>query len=147
MTLELIIQDNVLTEHTPTAAQFKLWLDTALSHIPNAPNAGEITVCILSIDESARLNETYRQKTGPTNVLSFSYDESDFFTGDLAVCADLVKQEALEQNKAITAHWAHLMIHGVLHLMGHDHIDPNEADTMESLERTILAELDYPDPY
>ena len=80
-------------------------------------------------------------------MLSFGYDTLDPFTGDLAICADLVQQEALAQEKLVEAHWAHLVVHGVLHLMGFDHIDDNDARDMEALETTIMQQLKYTDPY
>ena len=119
-----------------------------------------VGIRIVDIDESAELNEQYRHKHGPTNVLSFPYesphlpdeveeDEDTFeeYMGDLVICAPVVEAEAGQQGKTLLAHWAHMVVHGMLHLQGYDHVDPDEAEQMESLERTILAGLGFPDPY
>ncbi|WP_154223716.1 rRNA maturation RNase YbeY [Marinicella rhabdoformis] len=111
----------------------------------------EICIKIVSAEESQFLNNTYRQKDKPTNVLSFPSEIPDFvgspLLGDLAICADVVLQEAQEQNKSVKDHWAHLSIHGCLHLLGYDHIEDEEAETMERLEADLLAELSISDPY
>lgn len=111
----------------------------------------ELTIRIVDADESAQLNETYRHKSKPTNVLSFPTltcpgSESNYL-GDLALCASLIDQESTEQGKTPKAHWAHLIVHGVLHLLGYDHLSDDEAEHMESLEISILQQLGYPDPY
>jgi len=102
--------------------------------------------------ESADFNQRYRGKVGPTNVLSFPFDpppggRGRCYLGDLVLCAPLVAREAAEQGKSPEAHWAHLVVHGVLHLLGHDHLDEAEAQAMEALETGILADLGYPPPY
>lgn len=111
----------------------------------------EISVRIVSVDESASLNSQYRGKDKPTNVLSFESDLPDFvpsaFLGDLVICAQIVSSEAANQHKALQHHWAHMCIHGMLHLVGYDHIDSNDALEMESLEINILAKLGIDDPY
>ncbi|MDD1625774.1 MAG: rRNA maturation RNase YbeY, partial [Methylococcaceae bacterium] len=101
--------------------------------------------------ESAELNEQYRHKQGPTNILSFPV-EVPFgielnLLGDLVVCAPVLEKEALEQHKALTDHWAHIIVHGVLHLLGYDHIDDKEAELMENKEITILNKLNIKNPY
>jgi probable rRNA maturation factor len=102
-------------------------------------------------DEGTQLNEQWRKSQGPTNVLSFSHEgEAEIapdLLGDIVICAPVVAKEAKEQNKDIDAHWAHMVIHGVLHLNGFDHIKPEDADTMENLEIKILEELNYNNPY
>jgi probable rRNA maturation factor len=148
MSIEVIIQDEAPSRYNPAEDLFQLWVDTALSHVNDAPINGEITIKIINEEESAVLNQTFREKTGPTNVLSFSYeDPDDFFTGDLAICAPLVEREAHEQEKLIIAHWAHLVIHGTLHLLGYDHIEESDATIMEALETQIMQELKFENPY
>jgi probable rRNA maturation factor len=111
----------------------------------------EVTLRIVDTIESRQLNADYREKDKPTNVLSFSFDAPEHidmsFLGDLVVCAAVVEQEATEQNKQVIDHWAHLCIHGLLHLLGYDHIQENEAQEMEGIETAILAKLNIDDPY
>lgn len=96
--------------------------------------------------ESALLNKTYRNKSGPTNVLSFVYDTNPVF-GDIALCAPLITQQAKGQQKSINAHWAHLIVHGCLHLLGYDHIKKSDAIIMEKREIAILTQLGFNNPY
>lgn len=111
----------------------------------------EVTLRIVDIAESRQLNSDYRNKDKPTNVLSFPFEAPEHiempFLGDLVVCAAVVAQEAKEQDKPVTNHWAHLCVHGLLHLLGYDHIDETEAQEMEGLETAILAKLNIDDPY
>ena len=111
----------------------------------------ELGVRIVDKDEMKVLNSRYRGKDCPTNVLAFSADLPPelgiALLGDIVVCAPLVREEALAQGKKERAHWAHLLVHGTLHLLGHDHQEPCEAAAMESLETRILAALGIPDPY
>lgn len=116
--------------------------------------AGEITVRIVDADEGADLNARYRGCQGPTNVLSFPADvdlphapDEPGPLGDIVICAPLVAAEAAAQGKPAEAHWAHLVVHGVLHLMGYDHEVDADAQIMESRERRILADLGFEDPY
>ncbi len=110
-----------------------------------------LTIRVVGGPESARLNATYRGKTGPTNVLSFPFQAPPQAArdalGDLVICAPVVAREARAQGKSPRAHWAHMVVHGVLHLLGHDHIKAREARLMEGLEKRILADLGYADPY
>jgi len=111
----------------------------------------EIVVRVVDEEESAELNGLYRGKSGPTNVLSFPFEappsmETDIL-GDLVVCAPVVEREALEQGKSLPAHWAHMVVHGILHLHGYDHIEEHEAVIMESEEIAILSGLGFPNPY
>lgn len=111
----------------------------------------ELTIRFVSEIESAELNEKYRDKKEPTNVLSFPFEVPDELElnllGDLVICSDVVKKEALEQSKEELAHWAHMVIHGTLHLLGYDHLTSSDADVMEAKEIKILSQLGYPDPY
>jgi probable rRNA maturation factor len=115
---------------------------------------GELTLRIVGAAESRALNRRYRKKDKPTNVLSFpsekmgtDLDLSPFFLGDIVICAAVVNREAREQGKRREAHWAHMVVHGVLHLLGFDHIRPADAKVMERRERAILSRLSFPDPY
>lgn len=132
----------------PDESDFTLWINTALA---GRCAAAQLTVRIVGAAESAKLNETYRQKLGPTNVLSFDYDCPEDLglplMGDLVICAPVVFREAKEQHKTDLAHWAHMVVHGSLHLLGFDHIDDNEASEMEALETDLLTRLGCPDPF
>ncbi|MEZ0121149.1 MAG: rRNA maturation RNase YbeY [Candidatus Reddybacter sp.] len=143
-----IVVDNASGEEAPEPPSIRLWIGSALG--AQKPEA-EISVRIVSAAESAELNLRYRGKEGPTNVLSFLADIPDFvesdLLGDIVICATIVRKEANEQHKTLEAHWAHMLVHGTLHLLGHDHIDETEAETMEALETTILDKLNFPPPY
>ena len=113
--------------------------------------AAELTVRIVDEAEITALNRQYRGKDGPTNVLSFPYEEipgiaSDLL-GDVVICAPVVASESVAQDKPLEAHWAHMVIHGVLHLLGYDHHKEGEASRMESTEAELLADLGYANPY
>ena len=114
-------------------------------------DAAEMTVRIVDENESAQLNETYRRKAGPTNVLFFPFDTPAGIDlpllGDLVICAPVVECEARQQNKTTLAHWAHMVVHGCLHLQGYDHIEAKQAERMEALEIEILARLGFSNPY
>ena len=115
------------------------------------PGDDEITVRVVDEAEMSSLNQTYRGKPGPTNVLSFPSElppELDLpLLGDIVICAPVVRREAVQQGKRESAHWAHMTVHGTLHLLGYDHVADGEAARMEALETTILAGLGYPCPY
>ena len=132
----------------PDKSQLKHWVETALEDLQED---AVITIRIVDEDEATQLNEQWRKSQGPTNVLSFVYEGEPEIApnllGDIVVCAPVVAREAKQQNKNIDAHWAHMVIHGVLHLNGFDHIKPEDADCMESLEIKILEELNYNNPY
>ncbi len=132
----------------PTRQQFKTWVAAALQ---NHPEKNELAIRIVDVAESAELNQTYRHKQGPTNVLSFPFSAppgvAPELLGDIIICAPLVQQEASAANKPLIDHWAHLVVHGVLHLLGYDHINDQDATVMENLETKILAQLGFPDPY
>jgi len=136
----------------PSEAQFQLWVDTALAEVSSEPNqAFELTIRLVNSDESQQLNAQYRGKDKPTNVLSFPFEVPEGvelnLLGDLIICIEVMQQEADEQNKALFDHWAHLVIHGCLHLVGFDHISDSDAIEMESLEIAILAKLGINNPY
>jgi probable rRNA maturation factor len=132
----------------PGQKQIQRWVDAALDGYNQDT---EIVVRIVDEQESAELNEQYRHKPGPTNILSFPVEMPEGIElnllGDLVVCAPVLAKEALEQHKALTDHWAHIIVHGVLHLLGYDHIDETQAELMESKEITILNKLNIKNPY
>jgi probable rRNA maturation factor len=132
----------------PDKTQIQQWVDAALQYHDKDT---EIVVRIVDVHESAQLNKQYRHKPGPTNVLSFPIEVPEGIElnllGDLVVCAPVVEREAIEQQKLLTHHWAHIIIHGVLHLLGYDHIKDDEAEVMESLEIKILQTLNISNPY
>ncbi|MRH78582.1 rRNA maturation RNase YbeY [Spiribacter sp. C176] len=133
---------------TPSDADFEEWVAAALE---SAPVAHELVVRLVDEAESQALNDQYRGQDRPTNVLSFPTDlppDIDLsLLGDIVICAPVVEREAIEQKKAPKAHWAHLTIHGVLHLLGYDHQDDQEAKRMETIECAILSSLGYANPY
>jgi probable rRNA maturation factor len=132
----------------PSESQFQTWVTAALS---DYNQDAELTIRLVDELEGAELNEQYRKRSGSTNVLSFPFEapegvELDLL-GDLVICVPVVVREAQEQSKEIEDHWAHLVVHGVLHLLGFDHINEAEAVEMESLEIKILKGLGLSDPY
>jgi probable rRNA maturation factor len=132
----------------PAPGDFQRWVDAALS---GRREAGEMTIRVVDEAEGAKLNKTYRHRSGPTNVLSFPAEGSPHLDlpllGDLVICAPLVVREAREQCIAAIDHWAHLTVHGTLHLLGYDHETAGDAEIMEGLEAKILVALGYADPY
>ncbi|WP_409298220.1 rRNA maturation RNase YbeY [Pseudomonas sp. KCJK8993] len=146
--LELDLQRASL-QPAPSDQQFRRWCELALRQ---RTADSELTIRLVDEAEGRELNHTWRHKDYATNVLSFPAEVPDELLdipllGDLVICIPVVEREAAEQGKALEAHWAHLVIHGCLHLLGYDHIDDDEAEEMEALERTLLAELGHPDPY
>ncbi|SMB88404.1 probable rRNA maturation factor [Pasteurella testudinis DSM 23072] len=136
------------TEGLPTQAQIELWAQSAVK--PSLDDV-EMTVRIVDEAESQALNRTYRGKDYPTNVLSFPFEspaEVELpLLGDLVICRQVVEREAAEQQKPLAAHWAHMVVHGSLHLLGYDHIEDGEAEEMEALETDIMQSLGFADPY
>ena len=132
----------------PTAEQIEQWATAAVQ--PKSDEL-EMTVRIVDEGESHALNLNYRGKDRPTNVLSFPFecpDEVELpLLGDLVICRQVVEREAQEQDKPVMAHWAHMVVHGSLHLLGYDHIEDDEAEKMESLETQIMTGLGFADPY
>ena len=149
MTIELDLQIAVENSNDlPSEADFHQWLAAAVSLFQ--PQA-EVTIRLVDEEESQQLNRDYRGKDKPTNVLSFPFEapegiEIDLL-GDLIICRQVVEAEAAEQQKPLAAHWAHMVVHGSLHLLGYDHIDDDEAEEMESLETEIMQKLGFDDPY
>ncbi|MGA9855282.1 MAG: rRNA maturation RNase YbeY [Gammaproteobacteria bacterium] len=144
----VVLQNATHAKNLPSKADFKRWISAALA---GRHASAEVTVRIVDEDEGRMLNRRYRQKDSPTNVLSFPAqlpaDIASPLLGDLVLCAPVVIRQAAEQVKSPEAHWAHLTIHGTLHLLGYDHETSAQAEQMESLETLILAGLGYPDPY
>jgi len=134
----------------PAATSFRRWVEAALRGAKRR-KAAELAIRIVGADEGRALNRDYRGKDYATNVLSFPVELPPGIAlpliGDLAICAPVVQREAAEQGKAERDHWAHLTIHGVLHLLGYDHVDERDATIMEALETRILASLGIADPY
>jgi probable rRNA maturation factor len=148
--LRVVIQNASAMERMPPGAAIRRWAAAAAP--PEAQ--GEMTVRIVDEAESAELNGRFRGRSGPTNVLSFPADfdlavpaEEPRPLGDLVICAPVVAREADEQGKALEAHWAHIVIHGTLHLGGYDHEEEADAEIMEGREREILAAFGIADPY
>jgi probable rRNA maturation factor len=134
----------------PSPASFRRWTEAALAGARRR-QAAELSIRIVGTREGRALNRTYRGKDYATNVLSFPTDLPPGvrlpLLGDIAICAPVVRREAAEQDKPITHHWAHLTVHGVLHLLGYDHIQEAEAEKMEALETRVLKGLGIPNPY
>ncbi|MBC55083.1 MAG: rRNA maturation RNase YbeY [Gammaproteobacteria bacterium] len=142
----------------PGAEHFRHWAETTLNtvHAPTLPDRPvSLSIRIVDSSESAELNHRYRDKESATNVLSFGCDLPDMMLaqldeiplGDLVICAAVVRREAQEQNKTADAHWAHMVVHGILHLSGYDHIDDDDARHMEAQEILILDQLGFSNPY
>jgi probable rRNA maturation factor len=130
----------------PERAQIRAWVRAALD--VDGVRGGQITVRFVDAAEGATLNRDYRGKDYATNVLSFPYATDPVVCGDLVICVPVVMREAGEQGKALEAHYAHLVVHGLLHLQGYDHeAGAREAQEMEERERAVLASFAYPDPY
>ncbi|MEA9392275.1 rRNA maturation RNase YbeY [Acerihabitans sp. TG2] len=143
--LQLACED---THGLPDETTFMRWLEGVL---PQFQPEAEVTIRLVDEAESHELNLTYRGKDKSTNVLSFPFEAPPQvelpLLGDLVICRQVVEREALEQTVALDAHWAHMVVHGCLHLLGYDHILDDEAEEMEALEAEIMQSLGYPDPY
>ena len=144
----IVVQKAMRGDSIPPAARIRHWVSRALGAAP----PGEVTVRVVDEAESARLNERYRQGCGATNVLAFAYgdpscSDAERSFGDLVICAPVVEREAANRGKSLEAHWAHISIHGALHLLGHDHEDAEQARVMEGRERELLEAMGFGDPY
>ncbi|WP_375753108.1 rRNA maturation RNase YbeY [Vibrio sp. HN007] len=149
MSIELDLQIAVESaDGLPAEADFQRWLQTTVTQFQ--PEA-EVTIRLVDEEESHQLNLEYRGKDKPTNVLSFPFEVPEGIDinllGDLIICKQVVEKEAKEQHKEVIAHWAHMVVHGSLHLLGYDHIEDDEAEEMESLETEIMQSMGFNDPY
>ncbi len=147
MAVNLDVEYEVEDGYLPSPEDLQVWVDLALQK----EIVAQLSIRIVNEVESQALNKQYRGKDKPTNVLSFPLDMPEdigmYMLGDLVICAPVVEREAQEQYKSNKAHWAHMVIHGMLHLQGYDHITDNEANEMESLEIQLLQQLGYANPY
>jgi probable rRNA maturation factor len=148
MAIDLVVQRPCTAASPPSDAHLARWAKAAAAGLSEQL---ELVIRIVDDAESRTLNRDYRGKDRPTNVLSFPFEGPGHLPreslGDLVICAPVVAQEAQQQGKSLEAHWAHMVIHGVLHLCGHDHQEDEEATAMEALEVALLSRLGYPDPY
>jgi probable rRNA maturation factor len=148
MTLIVDIQMASASEEAPDPQSIERWVSAA---IDNQRDSTELSIRIVDTEEGQALNEQFRGSTGATNVLSFPFENESPeplpLIGDIVICAPVVLKEASEQNKTLHAHWAHMIIHGVLHLLGYDHQNETDANLMESLETEIMQGLGFPPPY
>lgn len=140
----------IAAEGLPSQAELEAWVGAVLSrHAVDADS--ELSVRLVDAEESQALNRDYRGRDKPTNVLSFPFENPPGVSlpllGDLVICHPVVAAEAAEQDKSLHDHYAHMVVHGTLHLLGYDHLEDDEAEAMEALEREILAELGIADPY
>jgi probable rRNA maturation factor len=146
--IELDLQVATAATQLPSQQDFEQWASLALA---DYRTEAELTIRLVDAAESQQLNHQYRGNDKATNVLSFPFQNPPGLTlpllGDLVICAAVVEQEAKQQGKSNQAHWAHMVIHGCLHLLGFDHIKDDEAEEMEQLEITLLAKLGFNNPY
>jgi probable rRNA maturation factor len=149
MPYQIDVEVNSSSTKIPSVENIELWISAALQS--DELNQAEVSVYIVDEAESQELNAQYRGKDKPTNVLSFPADIPDEvgvpLLGDLVICAPVVEREAQEQGKTLEAHWAHMLVHGTLHLLGYDHVEDDEADVMEALETRLITQLNFPAPY
>lgn len=147
--------DGVAQRLVPDVEAIQRWASAAVKQAGAGQSEKQMTVRIVEVDEITQLNEQYRQKTGATNVLSFPFEwppevpkeARDANLGDLVICAAVVEHEAEAQHKTVEAHWAHMIVHGTLHLLGYDHLTDDEAQQMEAEEIAILDSFGYANPY
>lgn len=148
MTLTLHIQIATTAHDIPNKSLLRRWVKAALRE--KKPIAA-LTIRLVDEAESASLNEQFRHKSGPTNVLSFPFESvgtlAANYLGDIVLCVPLVAKEAAAEQRTYEAHFAHLVVHGTLHLLGYDHVKEEQAVAMESQEKKILLSLGYSDPY
>lgn len=148
--LRVTVQRATRLRGLPTDRKFQQWVAAALRGAGHRRST-ELTIRLVNEAEGRRLNHRWRRRDYATNVLSFPAELPQglrsLLLGDLVICAPVVRREAAQQGKLPEAHWAHLTVHGTLHLLGYDHVGKRQAAEMESLETTILAKLGFPDPY
>ncbi len=148
--MDVDLQNASGSESIPNGQLMAQWASAALLGAQIEKDK-EVTIRVVTEEESQTLNHQYRGKDKPTNVLSFPCElpkEVDLpLVGDLVICKNVVEREAQEQDKTPESHWAHMVVHGTLHLLGFDHVDNTEAEQMEALETSILTKLGYPAPY
>lgn len=157
VSVERVVASGAGAAGIPTQAQLSGWADRTVDALPAghlpAGQVSCVTVRVVGADESARLNAEWRGRDRPTNVLAFPAagvawpPDEPRPLGDIVICADVVASEAAQQGKAPTAHWCHMLVHGLLHLLGFDHADDEGAEVMEALEQRVLAGIGMPDPY
>lgn len=153
MDVQINLQNTINTDKIPALSQLQQWINEVKETVPQSFTSHQKVILIRIVDEkeSAQLNEDYRHKKGPTNILSFPDDPIPGFDsdsmGELIICAPVMIREAKTQKKNLIAHWAHIIVHGVLHLAGYDHEKQDEAIEMENLEVKILQKLGYDNPY
>lgn len=149
MNYQIDIEINSQHPLIPSQEQCEAWITAVLQH--QKLNNAEVSIYVVDEDEGRQINRDYRNKDYATNVLSFPADIPEEvgvpLLGDLVICAPVIEREAKEQNKDINAHWAHMLVHGSLHLLGYDHMEETEADLMEELETRLLQQLGFPPPY
>ncbi|MDE2583871.1 MAG: rRNA maturation RNase YbeY [Betaproteobacteria bacterium] len=143
--LNLSVQYACNPDGLPSRPELRAWARAALD--VDGKRGGQITLRFVDTDEGQALNRDYRGKDYATNVLSFPYEVEPVVFGDLVICPAVVAREAAEQGKTAEAHYAHLVVHGMLHLQGYDHENDADARRMEDQERQLLAGLGYADPY
>lgn len=146
------VQRAVSDEGGPDTASIEGWAQAVMTRMQDSPTGTEVCIRIVDEDESRSLNDTYRGKGKPTNVLSFPAevtlpDSGVRILGDIVICDPVVRREARTQHKRLDEHYAHMVVHGMLHLYGYDHQDPAEADAMEDIEREVLGHMGIGDPY
>ena len=151
MKLFLNLQTLYSSKNQPSKAQFQQWVAMALKQAQYSLSPVSLTLRLVDLEENHPLNHQYKKKNKPTNVLAFPAlmipGHQENYLGDIVICAPIVEKEAQEQNISTEAHWAHLIIHGTLHLLGFDHEEDQDAEKMEELEIRILENLNYPNPY
>ena len=166
MSLLVELQNPYEYDDIPSFDQFNQWANAAYQNQKQTSNTFSVVIRVVDEEESAALNGDYRGKDKPTNVLSFPFEmpseelleeygiEADLLQeleeehlGDLVICEPVLQKEAAEQKKSLEQHWAHLLVHGVLHLQGYDHISDDDAEIMETLEVEILGKLGFGNPY
>lgn len=148
--MKITIQYAADKKLAPAKALLCEWAEQALE---NSTEQSDVTIRIVDSSEMIMLNQTYRHKSGPTNVLSFPADlppaaaKKYQLLGDIVICAEVVNREAEEQHKSRNAHWAHMVVHGIFHLLGYDHVNDDEAEQMEKLEVEVMKKLGFANPY